>query len=437
MSKNIAKLSVLLFFAIFLSWGCAQKDDQATSASATNKEAKQEHPVLKGKILDVSNKSSIISIQTGKGEKAKTHLVKFDKKTVGVKHAKKGHAAIIAYEMRNGQPHALSVKPKLAKLPAGVTEIKPDELNKMLDKGAKPLIVDARPGKPYAQSHVQNAISIPADKMSEKSAELLGSDKESLIIFYCGGPTCGLSTKAAGIAKKMGYKNIRVMLAGEPGWVKAGYPTYASKAFVAKGNIVLIDLRDLKDSQAGRIDRSVSIPLSDLKERIEDIPAKAPVVLYSDDEGDMLKGLKKLRKAKLKKVSLVSGGIEGWKNSGGTLISGPVNTEINWKRKLGAGEVSVADFLKGASGEESGVFILDVRSDDEAQEGKVKTATHIALDNLSAKINELPKDKKIYVYCNTGARAEMAHNELKKNGFDSYFLVAEVDCEGIDCDIEE
>jgi len=147
--------------------------------------------------------------------------------------------------------------------------------------------------------------------------------------------------------------------------------------------------------------------------------------------------LKKLRKAKLKKVSLVSGGIEGWKNSGGTLISGPVNTEINWKRKLGAGEVSVADFLKGASGEESGVFILDVRSDDEAQEGKVKTATHIALDNLSAKINELPKDKKIYVYCNTGARAEMAHNELKKNGFDSYFLVAEVDCEGIDCDIEE
>jgi len=435
--KNFVKISVVLFFAIFLNWGCAQKADQGASNTPTSTEATatQEYPTLTGKILDVSSKSSIISIEAGNGDNATSHLVKFDKKTTGVEHAQKGQAAIITYEMRNGQPHALSVKPKLAKLPDGVTDIKPEELNEMLDKGAAPIIVDARPGKPYAQSHIQNAISIPADEMTEKSAELLGSNKEALIVFYCGGPTCGLSTKAAGIAQKMGYKNIRIMLAGEPGWVKAGYPTYASRAFVAKGNIVLIDLRDLKDSQAGRIDRSVSIPLSDLKERIEDIPAKAPVVLYSDNEDDMLKGMKKLRESR--KVSLISGGIEGWKNSGGTLINGPVNTEIKWKRKLDPGEVSVADFLKAASGKENGVVILDVRSDDEARKGKVKTATHIALDELSAKINELPKDKKIYVYCNTGARAEMAHNELKKNGFNSFFLIATVDCEGIDCDIEE
>ncbi|MDH3347138.1 MAG: rhodanese-like domain-containing protein [Desulfobulbaceae bacterium] len=437
MTKTFAKLSVLLFLAIFLSWGCAQKGEQTTSTDASKKEAVKKQPVLKGKVLGVSNQANTISIQTGKGEKTKTHLVKFDKKTPGIEHAKKGHAAIIAYEMRNGQPHALSIKPKLAKLPVGVTEIKPAELHKMFDSSTKFTLVDARPAKAYAQSHVQNALSIPADEMKEKGAETLGNDKESLVIFYCGGPTCGLSTKAADIAKKMGYKNIRVMLAGEPGWRKAGHPTYATKAFIAKGNIVLIDLRDKKDSQAERIIRSVTIPYSNLQDSIEDIPVKAPIVLYSDDEGDMMSALKQLRKAKFKKVSLVSGGIEGWKKAGGTLTSGPISSDIDWKRKMGKGEVSVADFTKAVSENEAGIIILDVRSNDEAQIGKFKTATHIALDELSSRINELPKDKKIYVYCNTGARAEMANKELKKNGFNSYFLVAEVECEGVECDIED
>ena len=52
-----------------------------------------------------------------------------------------------------------------------------------------------------------------------------------------------MSTDNAGLAKELGYTNVRVFLAGEPAWSDEGYPVYASNEFVEKGNIVLLDLR--------------------------------------------------------------------------------------------------------------------------------------------------------------------------------------------------
>ena len=63
-----------------------------------------------------------------------------------------------------------------------------------------------------------------------------------------------MSTSNAGLAKKLGYTNVRVFLAGEPAWSEEGYPVYASKGFVEKGNIVLIDLRS-----AATLDVAVSV----------------------------------------------------------------------------------------------------------------------------------------------------------------------------------
>jgi len=246
-----------------------------------------------------------------------------------------------------------------------------------------------------------------------------------------------MSPKAAGLAKKSGYKNIKVYLAGEPAWVKAGQPTYASTGFVSKGNIVLVDLRSTEKAETSRIPRSVSIPSKALKDRAEDIPQKAPVVLYSDDSKEALKAVKYLRGEGFKKVSLVYGDLDRWLKSEGNYESGPVNTEITWVRKLGKGEVSTADFEKAVSGAAKDVIILDVRTNDETKSGKFNSAFAIPLDELAGRIGQLPKDKKIYIHCSTGARAEMAQKELQKNGYKSFFLVANVECEDNACEIEE
>ncbi len=147
-----------------------------------------EKNIYKGKVVGKSNKAKQISIQVGKGDKAKTVMVSFDDNTKGIDHASKGHAAIIFYEMRDGHPYAKEVKPKLAKLPEGVTLIKPDEVKKMIDAEENFVLVDSRPGKRYSQAHMPGAISIPVCEMQEL-LQNLPKDKDKLLIFYCGGPT--------------------------------------------------------------------------------------------------------------------------------------------------------------------------------------------------------------------------------------------------------
>ena len=235
----------------------------------------------------------------------------------------------------------------------------------------------------------------------------------------------------------MGYTNVRVYLDGEPKWAAEGNPTYASNKFVGTGNIVLIDLRDAAKSAAGRIPRSVTIPYDDLEDSLDDIPRKAPVVLYSDSMETSQDGLDDLRDEGYKKVSLVNGNIQGWIKSGGAIEKGPVVTDINWKRKLGKGEVALANFMKAADGSDASAVILDVRTPDEVADGKFKNSMAIPLDQLGAGMGSLPKDKKIYVHCTTGAQADMAAKELSKNGYKAFFLVANVSCEGNDCDVED
>ncbi len=249
---------------------------------------------------------------------------------------------------------------------------------------------------------------------------------------------------SAGQAVKAGYKNIRVFLAGEPAWRKAGYPTYAGYGFICHGNNVIVDLRDAKKDAAARIPRSVSMPFAELEDNIDEIPTQAPVVIYSDNQAETLAALKIFKEEGFKKVSLFEGDYQGWKRLGGRLVKGPVVTEVTWKRKLLPGEVTITDFKK-AMADPSRAIILDVRTNDEVSVGKLDASKHIPLDQLCSKMDEffssiegMSKDQKIYIHCTTGARAEMAYKELIKNGYkNAKFLKAEVSCEGNDCDIEE
>lgn len=243
-----------------------------------------------------------------------------------------------------------------------------------------------------------------------------------------------MSTTSAGLAKKFGYHKIRVYLDGEPAWSKANLPTYATHDFIKNGNVVLVDVRPSAEAVRGRIKGTYSIPYEQLEERLDDIPRNAPVILYGEEEA--IEAVEDMRDDGFKFVSLVKGGFAGWVASGEPLEKGPIfNTEIRWVRKLGKGEVSLADFRKAASGEDKDAIIVDARTEQEVAElGTFKNTVNIPLDEIPNRMGELPKDKKIYVHCSTGARADMAYKELTKNGYNAKFLLlniadAECDCE--------
>ncbi len=68
-------------------------------------------------------------------------------------------------------------------------------------------------------------------------------------------------------------------------------------------------------------------------------------------------------------------------------------------------------------------IILDVRAPEEVAGGHISNASTINLydEDFVGKINLIPKDKEIYVYCKMGGRSAQAAEILQKNGFDKVF----------------
>ncbi len=64
----------------------------------------------------------------------------------------------------------------------------------------------------------------------------------------------------------------------------------------------------------------------------------------------------------------------------------------------------------------AGVFLLDVREDDEWTAGHAPDAVHLRLGELGARVDELPRDREVYVICRSGARSAYASQALTAGG---------------------
>lgn len=66
----------------------------------------------------------------------------------------------------------------------------------------------------------------------------------------------------------------------------------------------------------------------------------------------------------------------------------------------------------------AGALPLDVRTSSEVKSGMIPGAVHIPLDALESRIQELPRDKPILIYCAAGARSAEACQFLSHEGFE-------------------
>ena len=91
------------------------------------------------------------------------------------------------------------------------------------------MIIDARPKRAkYDKGHIPMAVSIP-DSQFDKMTDKLPADKNTLLIYYCGGVKCKLSHKSAMKAEKLGYTNVLRHPGGIFAWKGAEYPTESTK----------------------------------------------------------------------------------------------------------------------------------------------------------------------------------------------------------------
>ncbi|HUR18224.1 MAG TPA: rhodanese-like domain-containing protein [Acidimicrobiales bacterium] len=66
-----------------------------------------------------------------------------------------------------------------------------------------------------------------------------------------------------------------------------------------------------------------------------------------------------------------------------------------------------------------GAVLIDVRMPEEFEDMHVPGAVHMPLSELSARSNEIPRDRRVYVICATGSRSLAAAGALNRGGWDT------------------
>jgi len=67
--------------------------------------------------------------------------------------------------------------------------------------------------------------------------------------------------------------------------------------------------------------------------------------------------------------------------------------------------------------EDKDTYILDVRTREEYRKGHLRGAKNIPLDDFEKRMGKVPVNKKVLVYCRTGARSVRAIRRLEVAGY--------------------
>lgn len=149
--------------------------------------------VVRGSLVSVSEKFKTIQVAVGNvvwvinyGDDIKLSGAE---KLAGIQKDKEVGVRFSGTE-KNPLAVSLSVKP-----PAKVAEeklVSVEEMVKLTNIGPSKgnyVLIDSRPVPRYNEGHIPHAVSMPLDKFDDLRDKLLPKEKDTLIVFYCGGVT--------------------------------------------------------------------------------------------------------------------------------------------------------------------------------------------------------------------------------------------------------
>lgn len=238
-----------------------------------------------------------------------------------------------------------------------------------------------------------------------------------------------MSPESARRAEAAGHTNVKVYHDGLPVW-KKGANLVVSEPAALKELMekdiahVLVDLRDPKEAEKGFIPGAVSVPAKDLSASKEKFPGdkSAPVYLYADQADET--AFRTVRGWGYPNTSLLNGGLAAWSREGGKVEKGKPGAAISYVPKPRPGEITIEEFKALVEKGGANTVIIDVRDDDEAMNGMLKSARNIPASKIKGRLAEIPKDREIVLHCATGLRAEGTYDDLKEAGYKVRFLNA-------------
>lgn len=184
-----------------------------------------------------------------------------------------------------------------------------------------------------------------------------------------------------------------------------------------------IDVRDVFAYDKSHVEGAINIPLEILPSVIDKLPKKQLIFVYDQTGKKGHQALRTLVGAGFTNVFNVSGGFESLSHYVRAIKPANFILDLPAPEHKKIGEKSIDD-KKNTSNYEvkkqdsNEPLIVDVRTEEEFSYGAFPGAINIPLDELEYRIDELgSKDRKIVLYCASGARSGYAVNILRAYGF--------------------
>ena len=183
---------------------------------------------------------------------------------------------------------------------------------------------------------------------------------------------------------------------------------------------IILDVRTLDEFNQGHLEDAVHIPVDELEDRLDELPQDIPIIVHCKSGVRSNTAAITLLENGFTQILDMGGGIVDWMDKGYPVVVEEEETEEAYIIE----EISVDEAYELYKDED--YIFLDVRSQSEYDSGHIKGAVSIPGGELSDRLDELPTDTPIVVYCSgsscntSGAAAQL----LAANGFDQVYDVA-------------
>ncbi|PLX69463.1 MAG: sulfurtransferase [Denitrovibrio sp.] len=329
-------------------------------------------------------------------------------------------------------------------------------------------LVDARPARKFDGAHIPTAKLIPDTKIADfmPAFQALKLPKDALIATYCGGIKCGKSLIVAKALRKAGYTNVKVFLAGQPAWNKAGnyneVTLKGAKKLFDKKKATFIDARPERKFKKSTITGAVVVPDTKFEKFKGNLPADKMAVAvpfcggFKCEKSHVV--AEHMIKMGYKKVLVLAAGAPAWKKAGFPMAAGGAAAVAPVKKAAASAAgfpveepgIIKTDFfistLLNPATRPADTTIVDVRNADEiaagAIPGSLKVSTKETAKGCDAFIAQLPKEGNVVFHCASGGRAGETYFFLADDCKPAdigrfYFLDAGVNCDAQPCKIGE
>lgn len=169
-----------------------------------------------------------------------------------------------------------------------------------------------------------------------------------------------------------------------------------------KEKYLVVDTRKIEDYKEGHVKHAITLPASEIDQRIEDYNdyKDKNVVVYGESEKEAEEAYNKLAE-------------NGFTN----LSSAGAYSDFDYTTKTKITSVPGPEFIELVNTGE--YTIIDVRDEKDYNKGHLAGAINIPVDQAEELVDTLPKDKAFLVHCYSGNRSFTVADLLANDGYEA------------------